>query len=167
MVGSSSSSSAEDGAVCELCGDPPSEGAMCSCSQGHTVCRVCLRQFVLYTHGLQVGRTPPRLASTSPSCSHPPPFLHVLLAPAFCLAMYIIERSFLVERPFLSAPSHSCDQSRPDHNAHILPINVSYSDLAALVLLCNCDPCRERPQYLQDVNADGAAIFEVPGVCGG
>lgn len=46
------------GALCEVCGDPAGLSAgdgLCSCSSGHSVCRLCLRQYVLWTHGLQVG----------------------------------------------------------------------------------------------------------------
>lgn len=41
-------------AVCELCGDAASREQLCACSHGHAVCQLCLRQFVLWTHGLQV-----------------------------------------------------------------------------------------------------------------
>ena len=47
--------------ACMLCGDEAgvveavSGGkAPCGCSRGHAVCCVCLRQYVLHTHGLQV-----------------------------------------------------------------------------------------------------------------
>lgn len=46
------------GALCEVCGDPAGLSAgegLCFCSGGHSVCRLCLRQYVLWTHGLQVG----------------------------------------------------------------------------------------------------------------
>lgn len=45
---------AEDSGICELCGDPTPERQLSACSRGHAVCSLCLRQYICYTHGLQV-----------------------------------------------------------------------------------------------------------------
>lgn len=45
----------EVGGICELCGDPTPQHSLAACSRGHAVCTLCLRQYICYTHGLQVG----------------------------------------------------------------------------------------------------------------
>ena len=49
------------GKACMLCGEEAGKvevgsgsSVPCACSRGHIVCAVCLRQYVLHTHGLQV-----------------------------------------------------------------------------------------------------------------